>query len=158
MDADNEPSLTVKVISVSPGKIPFGKIAAVRLAPVPLSTMPVFGTSFPLLEDAVTVSELEAVSTSPMVKGTSKKPPTRTICFATGLMVGASFTGVTVKPMIDEVLKLLLSVAVKVTLFAPDWFSSGVMTTVAMPLANVAVTLAKVASPNEAVTLVTEPS
>ena len=66
-----EPSFTVNVMVVVPVALATGVIVAVRFAPEPLRTMPLFWTSEVFDELAVTVKLPAAVSVSLMVKGTT---------------------------------------------------------------------------------------
>ena len=66
--AVNVPSLTVTVIVAVPFWLAAGVTVTVRFAPEPPNTMFAFGTSVVSLELPLTVKDVVAVSTSPMVK------------------------------------------------------------------------------------------
>ena len=71
LTAESEPSLTVTVMVVDPIRPATGVTVTVRLDPLPLKTRlgDVLGTRIVSEELAVTESELAAVSSSPIVKG-----------------------------------------------------------------------------------------
>src|SRR5262245_54174025 len=91
------PSLTVNVINVVPKRFVAGVMVTLRLAPYPSGTMLATGTSAALVEVAVTVRAAIGVSMSPTVKGTLIEVSSLTDCAVMPEMVGASFTGFTVR-------------------------------------------------------------
>ena len=97
-DVDAAPSLTVTVIVLVPVLFVAGLIVSVRFAPDPPSArfVAVFGTSVVFDDDRVTVRLPAAVSASPTVKFTTSVPFFDMHLSEMFVMVGASFTGVTV--------------------------------------------------------------
>ncbi len=100
--AVNVPSLTVTVIVADPDKFAAGVTVTVRLAPEPPNTMFAFGTKVVSLELPLTVNEVVAVSKSPMVKEIELVAVSSFVDWAAmSLMVGVSFTAVTVNTKVS---------------------------------------------------------
>ena len=83
------PSETVRVMVALPVWLAAGVMVTVRLAPLPLMTILPLGISVVLLELPVSVSELAAVSVSPMVTASAEvAPPSLMVWLLTSEMVG----------------------------------------------------------------------
>jgi hypothetical protein len=99
------PSLTVTVIVAVPVWFAAGVTVTVRFAPLPPKTMFAFGTKVGLFALPLTVRLAAAVSTSPTVKLSGPTAtPALVLWFAIGVIVGGSFTAVTVSPKLVGVL------------------------------------------------------
>jgi hypothetical protein len=91
------PSPTVTVIVDEPAWFAAGVTVTVRLAPLPPNTTFAFGTTVVSDEVADTVRLAAAVSTSPTVTASAPVAVSSfVVCAAIAVMVGASFTAVTV--------------------------------------------------------------
>ncbi len=93
----------------------------VLLAPLPPNTMPDKGKSVVLLDAAERVRLATAVSVSPTVKAIALVAVSSlTVWLEMAVMVGASFTAVTVRVNVVEAVPELASVTVIVTVLVPD--------------------------------------
>jgi hypothetical protein len=105
--AVNVPSLTVTVIVAVPFWLAAGVIVTVRFAPVPPNTMFAFGINAVSLELPLTVKLATAVSKSPTVNEMADVAMSSFVdCAAMSLMVGASFTAVTVNTKVSVAVKV----------------------------------------------------
>lgn len=127
------PSLTLRVMIELPYWFGAGVTVTVRWDPVPARRIFAWWTKVVLDDSAVTTSDPAAVSTSPTVKAREPVDVSSLITLlATALIVGASFTAVTVRRNVsDAVASPLLTVTVIRLL--PVWFAKGVTDTVRDP-------------------------
>jgi hypothetical protein len=129
-EAVNVPSLTVTVIVAEPFKFATGVIVTVRLAPVPPNTMFAFGTNVVSLDEPLTVKEPAAVSKSPTVNEIALVAVSSFVdCAAISLIVGASFTAVTVNTNVSVAVNVP-SLTVTVIVAVPLKLAAGVTVTV----------------------------
>ena len=92
----------------------------VRLAPLPPSVMFAFGTSVVFDEVAVTVRDAAGVSTSPTVKAIFPVAISSAVVLSVlSLMVGRSFTAVTVNTKVSLAVPVSPSVTVTVMVVVP---------------------------------------
>ena len=128
--AVSNPSLTPRVTVAVPDCPDAGVTVTARFAPLPLRTMAAFGTRFWSDEVAEIVRLPDAVSASPMLKAKGEVGVSRlVVCARIGVMVGASFTAVTVTVKV-RLAEAMPSLTVTVTSAEPLWFAAGVTVTV----------------------------
>jgi hypothetical protein len=127
VEVDAAPSLTVTVMVTVPERFADGVTVTVRVSPDPPKTIPVNGTSVVLLDARLRVRDPTAVSTSPTTKARGAVDESSTmVTLPMVVMVGGSFTDVTVRTNVSTVLPSAL-VAVKVIVVVPNALASGVI-------------------------------
>ena len=122
------PSLTLKVTVALPFWSATGVRVTVRLKPEPPKTILETGKRAGLLEAALTSRLVAAVSTSLKVKPRAAElPSSLTTWSAMAEMVGASFTGVTVKRKLVEAVPPTPSLTVRLIRVVPLWLVAGLI-------------------------------
>ena len=124
------PSLTATVIVAAPDWFAAGVAVSVRLAPLPPRMRAELGMSAGLEEVAVTVSVPAADSRSPTVNASAAVGVSSAVVVSIRPeIVGASFTGVTVRTKVAFVVTVP-SLTATVMVAVPDWFAAGVAVSV----------------------------
>src|SRR6185503_11570650 len=125
------PSVTVNVMIAEPDRCPAGVTMSARLVPLPPRTMLLSGTSDVSDDDAVTVNRSAGVSTSLTANGSTPVDMSSAMDWLRiPVMVGGSFTGLTVKVKDADAKANAPSKTSIVILAEPDWFASGASVTV----------------------------
>ena len=124
------PSLTVTVMRFVPACCAVGTSVSVRLAPLPSNKRFAPATNPALVEVPLTTRADRGVSKSPIVKATVTGVPSVVVWLGMLEIVGASFTGLTVKRNVVEAVAPFPSVTVTVMLAVPNWSANGERDTV----------------------------